>query len=368
MRWTAAMAAALILSACGAPQAAQSFVREHTQCLPAYYGSPEWSSDGLLIYYSVTAGFMYDIHVMRGDGGGDRLLVRGGFDPMPSPDGTRLLFANFNPAAAQNPNGSGKYVYDYYVLDLGSPKVGNPVATGFAAAWSPDSRWIAYGVGPQLNGPLKKTNVLTGKTIQLTETPDGALVWDAYPVWSPDGQRIAFTSNRAGQIAIYLVDAVGGDISRIPGTVDPDCQPVSPFAGDVPEAWLPAGDVIVTTRMCGTYSGIRLVNPSGEVVGEWENVPGFSQYDQVSPDGKQILYGARDVVGFPVLNIASLEGSNPRLLQPNAWSPRWSPDGRRIVFEGFDAVNLEAVFIINADGSGLTQLTRNPGAGKVCLH
>ena len=42
---------------------------------------------------------------------------------------------------------------------------------------------------------------------------DGA--YNVAPAWSPDGQWIAFASDREGRRNIYLVDAVGGNLRRL---------------------------------------------------------------------------------------------------------------------------------------------------------
>ena len=60
---------------------------------------------------------------------------------------------------------------------------------------------------------------------------------DAKPAWSPDGQRIAFTSKRAGDdaAALYVIDADGGEAERIVAM---------PYAVSNPR-WLPDGQAIV---------------------------------------------------------------------------------------------------------------------------
>ncbi len=57
---------------------------------------------------------------------------------------------------------------------------------------------------------------------------------DRYPVWSPDGNRIAFNSHRDGNFEIYVVDADGSDIERLTNHGAADMRPV----------WSPDGTMI----------------------------------------------------------------------------------------------------------------------------
>lgn len=45
----------------------------------------------------------------------------------------------------------------------------------------------------------------------------GGEAWDYLPRWSPDGERIAFTSTRDGDAAIYIVSSQGRDLRKISG-------------------------------------------------------------------------------------------------------------------------------------------------------
>ncbi len=54
-----------------------------------------------------------------------------------------------------------------------------------------------------------------GNVRQLTDDP----AWDRYPAWSPDGTQIAFTSDRDGDEDIYVMDADGGNVRQL--TDDP---------------------------------------------------------------------------------------------------------------------------------------------------
>src|SRR6266508_2657137 len=63
------------------------------------------------------------------------------------------------------------------------------------------------------------------------------LPWDSQPSWSPDGQRIAFYSDRDGNGEIYVMNADGSGLTRL---TDND-------AIDIPYGWSPDGRNLVFT-------------------------------------------------------------------------------------------------------------------------
>ena len=60
------------------------------------------------------------------------------------------------------------------------------------------------------------------------------------------------------------------------------------------------------------------------------------------------------------------DGTRARLLIRGAYAPAWSPDGSRIAFvsrrPNADGIRDEEVYVARADGSGVTRLTKLPGA------
>ena len=74
-------------------------------------------------------------------------------------------------------------------------------------AISPDGQTIAFSY----KGDLFTVGARGGAARQLT-TNDA---YDAYPVWSPDGHRIAFASSREGSLDVYLVEKDGGTPTRL---------------------------------------------------------------------------------------------------------------------------------------------------------
>ena len=55
----------------------------------------------------------------------------------------------------------------------------------------------------------------TGDARNLSRSPKSE---DRYPCWSPDGQRVAFISDRAGAANLFVMDADGGHVKQLTHT------------------------------------------------------------------------------------------------------------------------------------------------------
>ena len=82
----------------------------------------------------------------------------------------------------------------------------NPLWMRFSAI-SPDGQTIAFSY----KGDLFTVPVQGGTAHQVTSNA----AYDAYPVWSPDGQQIAFASAREGSLDVYIVGKNGGTPTRL---------------------------------------------------------------------------------------------------------------------------------------------------------
>ena len=73
--------------------------------------------------------------------------------------------------------------------------------------YSPDGRKIAFGSSRSGDFEIYVMNADGSDVVRLTQSSG----LDVRPAWSPDGKRIAFTSNRDGNYDIYIVNADGSD-------------------------------------------------------------------------------------------------------------------------------------------------------------
>ncbi len=132
---------------------------------------------------------------------------------------------------------------------------------------------IAYIYGAD----LWVTNLSTQQTLRLTST--GAI--ESNPEFSPDGKTIAFTSNRSGASAVYIVSVEGGTPTRL--TWHPNGAKVCGWSGN--------GEKILYASSRGTapstYNRLWEVSkkggPSTVLTKQWGNDGSYS------PDGKKIV-------------------------------------------------------------------------------
>jgi tricorn protease len=92
---------------------------------------------------------------------------------------------------------------------------------------SPDGRLIAFS----WHGDLFVASSAGGDARRLTVHP----AEDRSPVWSPDGTRLAFSSNRYGNSDIFTVGADGQDLTRVTWHSSSDTRP----------SWTPDGESIL---------------------------------------------------------------------------------------------------------------------------
>lgn len=207
----------------------------------------------------------------------------------------------------------------------------------------------------------------------ITQITDGTAN-DAQPQYSPNGQRVAFVSDRGGSWDIWVIDANGKNAEQITRSPMPELHP----------SWSPDGQHLVYCRLnTGEDRGelwiVDLANPGVKrFIGE-------GLFPDWSPKGDKIVYQRARARGSRWFSIWTLEFKNDEVLYPTEVansphgafiSPTWSADGTQIAFSAVIADEQAAsgrtqlqltgkgradIVIVDEDGVGLQRLTDGSG-------
>ena len=319
---------------------------------------PVWSPDGGRIAYTRVGADGYDIFVMNADGTEQRQLTNAaGADLRPawSPGGARIAFdterdgdlteeAPVTEIYVMNADGSGQQR-----LTQGGGKNRRPV-------WSPGGQRLAFTTEEWEYHYIYSMNPDGSDRRRLTYTTD-----DRDPVWSPDGRTVAFTSDRAANYLSFVTGVDGADQKQVADMGDTG----------VP-AWSPGGARIAFSCCEGLLGYIWVVDTErrgrrldATAGTDWADDPVWS------PDGTRLAFGrsmsADNALGFvDEMFLIDADGTNLTQItntEGGAYGtgrPVWSPDGSQIAFTRFRDLdpaptvsNVDTeLLVVNSDGTG----------------
>jgi Tol biopolymer transport system component len=230
-----------------------------------------------------------------------------------------------------------------------SPGMENPVAG--PTLLMPSGLRIAFmGAKPNGNFGIYLTDGIQ-KTRLTSESSS-----DASPTCSPDGSRIAFSSDRDGKENIYIMNLDGSHPTRLThnGVRNTDPQ------------WLPNGTQIAFIATSGDgYFQWDILNSNGMNASKFMEYTVYPPEPSWSPDGKRIAYvdyedqkPRNDAAGE--IYLMNIDGTGRRRLTDNIWHdmfPAWSPDGTKIAYIS-DAGHYGemSIYIMKADGTDQRKL------------
>jgi TolB protein len=205
-----------------------------------------------------------------------------------------------------------------------------------AADCSPDNQYILFSSGTQFYR-------IDADGTDLRSLP----TYNAYNyvAFSPDGEYVAFDavfSEYSSNFEIYVARTDFTGMTRLTHTLESDNQPV----------WSPDGQQIAYRFRDGDTSGIALINRDGSDHRELLRTNAVVSSPAWSPDNQTIAYSS-DEAGLANIYLIGTDGSNVRQLTSNSGNnryPKWSPDGTLITFSSDRAGDTFQVYVMEANG------------------
>ena len=170
-------------------------------------GLPAVSPDGIHIAFLANrSGGEDDVFVIASDGSAEKQLTRTPEDEgnaQWSADGQRVVFSRFA--------GGNSRIYAIGMDGKNEHEIGS--VPGRSPVFSPDGKQLVYMAGDSWT--TTKLMVAAADGSHAREINDGnSIAWNSH--WSPDGKRIAFTGkNREGTLAIFVMNADGSGLHQV---------------------------------------------------------------------------------------------------------------------------------------------------------
>ncbi len=243
-------------------------------------------------------------------------------------------------------------------------------ALNTAPAISPQGDRIAYFSDRRQYTDVYVMSAYDGKVLRRIIRGERGVHFEAIPsfrsaiTWSPDGRRLALTATGGGRDLLYVVAAADGRVLR---RLRVDCDAIAY------PAWSPVTDSVVVTGLKDGRADLWLVDTG---TGEAERLTDDAWDEKEpcwTPDGRTVTF-ASDRVAPVVLRPERLPGGFGRyglydldlaerqvrervVTGGDVHAPAWSPDGRKLAFLSDRGGASDIVLLDTVDG-GLTQLTQ----------
>jgi TolB protein len=175
------------------------------------------------------------------------------------------------------------------------------------------------------------------------------------PVWSPDGQRFAYTKLEAGRGGV-VVQALGSGAALV--------APGATSALNITPAFAPDGRTLAFAHSDEDGTDIYTANVADRCCAQRLTVGRYADNlsPTFSPDGRRIAFVSTRA-GPPQIYVMAADGTDQELLAPfdygatgSSNAPEWSPDGANVVFHR-DVSRSPQLFLVDVAGRRVRQLT-----------
>ncbi len=260
--------------------------------------------------------------------------------PAPASGQGQVVFVTerkgFNSIFAMNPDGTNQHLL---VPHQGS-------YYDYSPAVSPDGRRLAFSSNREGPGTdnIYIMNMDGTDLHKITSTPGFK---NASSSWFPDNRRLAFVSNRTGHWQVYTMNDDGSAVRQVI-TSNQDTINVAVSPNGALLAYTCAREICVANSD-GTNARVLLQNGLPKDHLAW------------SPDSSLIAYTQANVnTNKTSIFVLDLQGNARELIANGGW-PAWSPDGHQIVFSS-DMPGVANLYVYNLDTGQVNQVTRTSAA------
>lgn len=250
-----------------------------------------------------------EIYLLDWDGSNQKKITTHqsiALSPTWSTKGDKIAYTAFAFHKAQKMRNADMFIYEISTGKRFLVSYRKGINSG--AAFMPGDEFLLLTLSQDGSPDIFKMSADGTNRQALTKGPNRAM--NVEPAPSPDGSKIAFSSDRVGRPMVFVMNANGTGVRRL------------------------------------TSAGKYNASPA------W------------SPDGKYIAFAGQDQDHFDIFTMTADGGNLKRLTDArkangraaNNESPSWSPDGRHIVFSS-DRTGTSQIYLVNPDGTNERRLT-----------
>jgi Tol biopolymer transport system component len=188
---------------------------------------------------------------------------------------------------------------------------------------SPDGKRVAF-----TSEKGKQANVwiydIRGTTAPRQLTTAGS---NRYPVWSAEGERVAFQSDREGDLAIFWQRADGG------GAAERLTKPEQGVA-HIPDSWSPDGRYLSFTSTRGAEGAVWILSLKDKKATVFAQAPSaMVRNSAFSPDGRWLAYNSSEMGLLSRVCVQPFPNTTgARYPIVDYGQPFWSPDGKELFY------------------------------------
>lgn len=324
--------------------------------------NPAWTLDGSKVSFSTAAEKSASLYIMNADGSNlakvldtselsvydqihpDSVFGIGCCNSIWSPDGKKIIFMTSRRVAGTFGSGG------VHALNLDNYQVFNIRNSGWSAFWSSDS--TKFGISGCENAWLCVMDITNGKLVDLNDI--SSITSSTHFYWSPDEKKIAFSAflRDSKNMDVYVADVDFSNPTNISVSLV-DGQNKGPV-------WSPDSQKIAFTS-CDVYlCELYVVNADGSNLVKLKTWT-LGLYNIVwSHDGRKIIYVSEEN-GNSDIYLANVDGSETINLTDHPsedGDPLWSPDGTNLAFVS-DRDGDNDIYILNLATMELFNLTNN---------